>query len=106
MTNLLRKTVKILSAISLSLFLLAAVPMSSQPADPPPPAAQKPAKARAVHTTQPRDGQQVFDENCERCHNAPQSFSPSISGTVVRHMRVRANLSKEDEQALMRFFNP
>lgn len=106
MTNLLRKAVKTLSTISFSLLLLAAVPMSSQTADTPPPAAQKPAQTKAVHATQPRDGQQVFDENCERCHDAPQGFSPSISGTVVRHMRVRANLSKEDEQALLRFFNP
>ena len=52
------------------------------------------------------DGQRVFDQNCSRCHNAPEGFSPRISGTIVRHMRVRANLSKEDEQKLLRFFNP
>lgn len=52
------------------------------------------------------DGQRVFEQNCSRCHNAPEGFSPRISGTIVRHMRVRANLSKEDEQKLLRFFNP
>lgn len=51
-------------------------------------------------------GQLVFEENCSRCHNAPQSFSPRIAGTIARHMRVRANLSAEDERALLRFLNP
>jgi cytochrome c5 len=63
-------------------------------------------KNPAVHVTQQRDGQKVFEQNCSRCHNAPQGFSPSISGTVVRHMRVRAGLSKEDAQAVLRFLNP
>jgi cytochrome c5 len=63
----------------------------------------KSASAHAVHQT---DGERVFEQNCSRCHNAPQGFSPHISGTIVRHMRVRASLSKEDEQALLRFLNP
>jgi mono/diheme cytochrome c family protein len=51
-------------------------------------------------------GQQVFAENCSRCHNAPEGFSQRISGTIARHMRVRANLSNEDYQALRLFLNP
>ena len=109
MNNLLKNIVTNIPAVSLGVLLLAAGPLSSQTADANSTATnanQKPAKVKAVHATQPRDGQQVFEQNCERCHNAPQSFSPSISGTVVKHMRVRANLSKEDEQALLRFLNP
>ena len=52
------------------------------------------------------EGERVFTQNCSRCHNAPEGFSPRISGTIARHMRVRANLSREDEQALRRFLNP
>lgn len=52
------------------------------------------------------DGERVFQQNCSRCHNAPQGFPPQISGTIARHMRVRASLSKKDEQALLRFLNP
>lgn len=52
------------------------------------------------------DGERVFKQNCSRCHNAPQSFPPQISGTVIRHMRVRASLSGEDEQKLLKFLNP
>jgi len=51
-------------------------------------------------------GQQVFNENCSRCHNAPEGFSQSISGTIARHMRVRANLNEPDYKALLQFFNP
>jgi cytochrome c5 len=51
-------------------------------------------------------GEQVFKENCARCHNSPEGFSPNISGTVARHMRVRANLSDADYKALLKYFNP
>jgi len=52
------------------------------------------------------EGQRIFAQNCSRCHNAPEGFSPHISGTIARHMRVRANLSQHDEQVLLRFLNP
>lgn len=51
-------------------------------------------------------GERVFKQNCSRCHNAPEEFPPRISGTIARHMRVRANLSRDDEQALLHFLNP
>lgn len=51
-------------------------------------------------------GERVFKQNCSRCHDAPQSFSPRISGTIVRHMRIRASLSEQDEKAIMHFLNP
>jgi cytochrome c5 len=53
-----------------------------------------------------RSGQTKFNQNCSRCHEAPQSFSPRISGTILRHMRVRASLSAEDEREILRFLNP
>jgi len=77
-------------------------------------AAQKTAPAASQQKTSAADqdeqmrkeGERVFEQNCSRCHNPPDGFPTSISGTVVRHMRVRANLSKHDEQVLLRFFNP
>lgn len=50
-------------------------------------------------------GQKVFQQNCSRCHNAPQGFPSQISGTILRHMRVRASLSAADEKSLLRFMN-
>src|ERR1700751_5331003 len=52
------------------------------------------------------EGQLTFAQHCSRCHNAPDGFSPRISGTVVRHMRVRASLSQHEEDVLLHFFNP
>ena len=54
----------------------------------------------------PTEGERIFQRRCSNCHNAPDGFSSRISGTVVRHMRVRASLSKHEEEALLRFFNP
>ncbi len=54
----------------------------------------------------PDRGQQVFEQNCSRCHNPPEGFSPRISGTIAMHMRVRANLSDKDYKALLHFLNP
>jgi len=56
--------------------------------------------------TQDNDGERIFQQQCARCHSVPEEFSPRISGTIVRHMRVRASLSRHDEQELLRFFNP
>jgi cytochrome c5 len=66
--------------------------------------AKPPAKAASVK--QEDVGQRKFDANCGRCHSFPQQLSPSITGTVVRHMRVRANLSAEDEKDILRFLAP
>ena len=62
--------------------------------------------SRASHPATPDRGQRVFQQNCARCHSAPESLSPSASGAVVRHMRVRANLSEADFRALLHFLNP
>jgi cytochrome c2 len=73
--------------------------------------AEKPAasatKAGAAHDSQTQDeGERIFQQNCSRCHWAPDGFSTRISGTIVRHMRVRASLSEHDEKELLRFLNP
>jgi cytochrome c5 len=93
--------------ISLCAVLLAAISASSQTKTTDktaPSATQAQAKNKAVHAE--RDGNVVFQQNCSRCHTAPEVFPPSISGTIVRHMRVRAGLSQQDAEALLRFLNP
>lgn len=72
---------------------------------------QSPAPARkpaATHATPSRQdpGERAFQNHCSRCHYAPEDLNPRFTGTVVRHMRVRANLSAEDERLIMRFFLP
>ena len=51
-------------------------------------------------------GERAFQANCSRCHYAPEQLRPSITGTVLRHMRVRANLSADDEKAILRYLAP
>jgi cytochrome c5 len=68
---------------------------------------QKPANPSETHDRNNASrGQQVFNENCSRCHNAPEGFSSHISGTVAKHMRVRAGLSDADYKELLHFLNP
>jgi cytochrome c5 len=100
MTNTLKR-------IYLGFLLLAAMPTLSQTGPAAVPAGgRRQTKSNAVHAAQKTDGQEVFEQNCSRCHNTPPGFSPSISIAVARHMRVRAGLSKEDEKAILRFLNP
>jgi hypothetical protein len=57
-------------------------------------------------TSVPDPGERKFEANCSRCHTAPEQLSPRIVGTVVRHMRVRASLSAEDERDILRYLAP
>jgi mono/diheme cytochrome c family protein len=72
----------------------------------PPQQPQSKVSPKAVHAMNPDRGQEVFNQNCSRCHTAPEGFSQSVSGTIAMHMRVRANLSDADYKALLRFLNP
>lgn len=69
---------------------------------------KQPAKAQPAATTATTEdqGEKKFQQNCNRCHNAPQELSPRIAGTVLLHMRVRASLSEADERAILRYLAP
>jgi len=49
------------------------------------------------------EGEKRFHANCGRCHAAPQKFPPRTMATVLRHMRVRASVT-EDDQKLILFY--
>jgi mono/diheme cytochrome c family protein len=80
-------------------------PVMAQDHPPATPTGKKPTVAQASPQHED-EGERIFQQNCSRCHNAPEGFSPRITGTIVRHMRVRASLSKHDEEQLLHFFNP
>jgi len=67
---------------------------------------QSTAPAPAVRNTGQKSGEEVFQQNCSRCHKPPMTISPRITGTVVMHMRVRAKLSRQDQEALLRYLAP
>jgi hypothetical protein len=98
--NILKQLALIGSMVSTTL-VLAQTPQAPKPAG-------APAKstAKVDSTKQPDVGQRKFDANCGRCHSFPEQLSPSLTGTVVRHMRVRASLSAEDEKDILRFLAP
>ncbi len=80
---------------------LAQNPVAAKPADAPTKQAVKAVSAKQVDI-----GERKFEANCSRCHSAPEQLSPSITGTVVRHMRVRASLSAQDEKDILRYLAP
>jgi mono/diheme cytochrome c family protein len=79
----------------------------AQASPPPQGGAQAAASpAKQAPTATPSPGERVFQANCGRCHNPPEQLSPRITGTVLRHMRVRALLSPQDERDLLKFLAP
>jgi cytochrome c5 len=90
------------------LVVLASVALARATAQNNPPATAPKANPPAAQASQQHqeEGTHIFQQNCSRCHNTPEGFSPRISGTVARHMSVRASLSKHDQEVLLRFFNP
>ena len=67
---------------------------------------QKPVTTSSDSDQDAEVGQKKFQANCSRCHDAPEQFSPRIAGTIVRHMRVRASLSAQDEKDILKFLAP
>lgn len=93
-------------ACALFLASVSALAVSAQRSSGTPTPPARPAVPAKQVTQNHDNGQQVFQQHCSRCHTAPEGFPPRISGTIVRHMRVRASLSEREEKELLRFFNP
>ena len=94
-TNLHRALLGALAALMVSLPLCAG-----------PSSARKPPEASAVVVTADADtmrveGEKRFHANCGRCHAAPQKFPPRMMATVLRHMRVRATITNEDQRLIL-----
>lgn len=49
------------------------------------------------------DPNDAYKSNCTRCHLAPRRFSERKMATIMRHMRVRANLTEEEAKGILRF---
>jgi len=48
-------------------------------------------------------GEQAYKSNCTRCHTAPPALSPRQANTIMRHMRIKANLPARDAQAVYQY---
>ena len=49
------------------------------------------------------EGEKRFRSNCGRCHTAPPKFPSRMMATIVRHMRVRANITDDDMRLILRY---
>jgi mono/diheme cytochrome c family protein len=96
-------------AISAVLVMLALLPALSAGAKPEDKSKDSPAPAATVaHATQAEsamrlEGEKRFRANCARCHAAPPTFPPRMMATIVRHMRVRANITDQDRRLILRY---
>lgn len=84
-----------LFALSIASALCAATPAAKK--DAANPAVVQPGDAGAMRI----QGEQRFHANCGRCHAAPQKFPPRMMATVLRHMRVRAMVTAEDQRLIL-----
>ena len=96
---------KILALVLFGILLIAScLSALAEPQSSPAPKQSKPVSPGDA--TQGDDGERRFKENCGRCHNPPDSISPREAKAVVRHMRVRAPLTAEDEKKILKFLAP
>ena len=49
------------------------------------------------------DPDDAYKNNCMRCHSAVRQYSPRMTATIVMHMRVRANMTEEETQAILQY---
>ena len=52
-----------------------------------------------------RSGAELWQANCQRCHNfrSPASLSDAQWDVAVMHMRIRANLTAEETRAILAY---
>ena len=57
-------------------------------------------------TNESAEGERRFEIHCGRCHVPPEDLSPREAKAVLRQMRVRANLSSEDQRLILKYLAP
>jgi cytochrome c5 len=97
----------LISTRTLTVGLLLAAGVSCALCASPRPAGQNATKARpSTAQADGPGGEQLFEIHCVRCHRPPEELSPREAKAVLRHMRVRATLSAEDEQKILKYLAP
>ena len=64
---------------------------------------QKADKAKKVHLPPNFSADDAYKQNCTRCHAEVPPVNARRMNTIVRHMRVRANLSQDEAQAILQY---
>ena len=65
----------------------------------------QPVHASIFESTTQKSGNQLWSQNCSRCHNirSPDYYSDAQWDIVAHHMRLRANLSGEEQRKIAEF---
>ena len=53
----------------------------------------------------PPDGEQVYKTNCNRCHIPIRTYPEKASRGIVRHMRIKAGLTKPEADAVLAYLS-
>src|SRR5215475_9884701 len=76
----------------------------------------EPSATAATHST-PKPGttkaavkkaltpDQIYKANCTRCHAEIPTMDARRTATIVKHMRVRANLTEQEARAILEYLN-
>jgi len=58
-----------------------------------------------VSNDEDHSGSELWSNNCGHCHNkrSPEKFSDASWSVIVQHMKVRANLTGEEERKIREF---
>lgn len=95
-------------AVRVILIVLFGAALAVAAQDPVPP--KKPSNSKLpveqAAANESAEGEKRFEINCGRCHVAPEDLSPREAKAVLRQMRVRANLSAEDERLILKYLAP
>lgn len=57
----------------------------------------------AKPAAQKLNADQLYKINCTRCHSEVPKMDTRQTATIMRHMRVRANIPKDDAQAIFEY---
>lgn len=98
--------IALFAASAMALFAICADVSGQSQAPAPPPAKKQAAATKPTADQDQKEGERRFFANCGRCHNPPESISPQEVTAVLRHMRVRAMLSAEDEELIRKYLAP
>ena len=72
------------------------------------PAHESGTAAQTTHTWHLPPGftaDQAYKSNCTRCHAEVPKLGTRRTKTIVQHMRVRANLTQDEAQAILEYLN-
>jgi hypothetical protein len=102
----LRDSMKLIRLVAIAIISGAIIVIASPAtAQTPSPASKTKTEATTSVKAEPLSGAELWTLNCNRCHMArnPAEFTAAQWRTIIRHMRVRANLPAAQVRELQKY---